>query len=59
MTRSQAAGVAVLSRALMTAADLLLAVGAVVLIRRKDDRATEAGDEASGLPGGELGFRVR
>ena len=58
MTPSEAAGVAILSRALLTAADLLLAVAAVVLVRQTDDRSMEAG-EVSGVRGGGLGSGVR
>jgi glycosyltransferase 2 family protein len=53
LTRSEAASVAVLSRALMTAADLLLAVAAVIFIRRRVD-SSEPSVTDSGVTGGEV-----
>jgi hypothetical protein len=58
MTRSEAAGVAVLSRALMTAADLLLAVGAVVLLRTKKTDPSVPPGHASDRTEGKLGTGV-
>jgi len=46
LTRSEATGVAVLSRALMSAADLLLALAAVVVIRRRIVRPETCGADS-------------